>query len=889
VKDTFLSKAAWTLAGKYRLVIILWVGLLAFGLLSYTSLLKKEGFPPINLPIAAVQGTYFVDDASVIDREVAQPITSAIESIENVKSYEASISDNTYGVFVTFQDEVTAEDGVREVQAAIKDQVTLPDGANNTVSGIDPSLFDNKYNLLLAVYQNQDSDYESLAQKAETVSAELQGVEGIDSTEAIPVLETVTNPATGEDVQKQTSINKIAITENGETTFYPAVSVGVVKVDSVDDLELSDAVSEALAGIELDGANTRITGDFATTIDTQIGSLQNSLIGGLVAVIVIALLLISWRVALVVALFIPTVLAAVFGGLYLLDFSLNTITLFAVILTLGLFVDDAIIIAEALDAHRRDSKKHKEIITRAIRRVGIASLAGTLTTVLVFTPMLLVSGILGTFIRLLPLTVILALSVSFIISIALVPLLARILILTKSRRRNSALDKLSILVPLEAYLSAKLSKLPLINKTDKKKGRLVTTAMVGISILAIGGAGYFAANLPLNIFPQSKDSDILQAGIEFAPNTSITEAESITDTFDQTITDTLGQELAYVTYVFANERSARLEIGLTPFKERDPTSVELIEELQQTDLVVEGATIKYSQQDAGPPAQDFPFQMRVYATNSQQLAAATEDIAAFVEQQSFDITGDTVSVANVKTSDDSTITRTAEGRFATISAQFDADNVASPAVVELERLVSEEYDEDKLASLSLKPTALDFDVSQESENADSFGSVGLGLVVAIVLMYLLLVGLFNSFLQPLLILVAVPFSLFGVFFGLTITNNPLSFFVMLGLLGLIGIVVNNSILLTEYANQERDKGADRWTAISRAVKDRFRPLVTTTITAVFALLPLALSDPFWQGLAYTLIFGLISSTTLVILSFPYYYLLVERIRDWKNDKYPNLR
>jgi len=889
VKDNILSKASWIFANNYRTVIILWAGLLVFGILSYTTFLKKEGFPPINLPIAAIQGTYFVNDAEEVDEQVTVPISEAIESIDNVKMYETTSRDNSYGIFVTFQDDVTAEDGVKEVNAAIKNQVSLPNGVENSVAGIDPSRFDNKYNLLLAVYQDADSDYKMLAKKAETVAKDLEVAEGIDSTEVVPVLETVTDPATGDGIQKQTSINKIAITENGKTTFYPAVSVGVAKVDGIDDLELSESISSALATIDLDNANTRITGDFATTIDTQIGSLQNSLIGGLIAVIIVALLFIGWRVAIVVALFIPTVLAATFGGLFLLDYSLNTITLFAVILTLGLFVDDAIIIAEAIDAHRRDSKKHKEIITRAVKRVGIASFAGTLTTVLVFTPMLLVSGILGSFIRLLPITVILALTVSFVISLALVPLLSRVLVLSGTRKKSTVLDKLSILVPVEEYLSNTLSKLPLINKTNKKKGRFVTTAMVGISILAIGGAGYFAANLPLNIFPQSKDSDILQASIEFAPKTTIAEAEKITDIVDKTITETIGEDLTYVTYVTANERSALIEIGLTPFKDREPTSVEYVEDFAKTDLTIDGAVVKYSQQDAGPPAQDFPFQMRVYANDPEQLKSASENITSFIETQSFDIAGDTVGVSKIKAGDDSTISRTAEGQFATISAQFDTENVTSPAVAELERLVRDEYDESKLASLSLKPSALDFDVGQESENADSFSSVGLGLVVAVVLMYLLLVALFNSFLQPLLILVAVPFSLFGVFFGLTITNNPLSFFVMLGLLGLIGIVVNNSILLTEYANQERKAGADRWTAISRAVKDRFRPLVTTTITTVFALLPLALSDPFWQGLAFTLIFGIISSTTLVILSFPYYYLLIERIRDWKNSKFPSLQ
>jgi len=102
--------------------------------------------------------------------------------------------------------------------------------------------------------------------------------------------------------------------------------------------------------------------------------------------------------------------------------------------------------------------------------------------------------------------------------------------------------------------------------------------------------------------------------------------------------------------------------------------------------------------------------------------------------------------------------------------------------------------------------------------------------------------------------------------------------VQVGLIGLIGIAVNNTILLTEYANQEKRAGIRTIDAISNAVQKRFRPLITTTLTTVVALLPLALSDPFWEALAFTIIFGLISSTILVIFSFPYYFLGAEWLR-----------
>ena len=85
--------------------------------------------------------------------------------------------------------------------------------------------------------------------------------------------------------------------------------------------------------------------------------------------------------------------------------------------------------------------------------------------------------------------------------------------------------------------------------------------------------------------------------------------------------------------------------------------------------------------------------------------------------------------------------------------------------------------------------------------------------------------------------------------------------------------------MTDFANQERRAGADRKQAIETALRRRFRPLVATSLTTVAGVLPLALSDPFWEALGYTIIFGLLSSTFLVLFSFPYYYLAIEAVRD----------
>jgi multidrug efflux pump subunit AcrB len=99
-----------------------------------------------------------------------------------------------------------------------------------------------------------------------------------------------------------------------------------------------------------------------------------------------------------------------------------------------------------------------------------------------------------------------------------------------------------------------------------------------------------------------------------------------------------------------------------------------------------------------------------------------------------------------------------------------------------------------------------------------------------------------------------------------------------GFIALIGVAVNNTILLVDSANQQRRAGGSAGEAIQYAVTSRFRPLITTTITTVVGLLPLALSDPFWESLGFTLMGGLVSSTVFVLLCFPAFYLGLESVR-----------
>ena len=153
----------------------------------------------------------------------------------------------------------------------------------------------------------------------------------------------------------------------------------------------------------------------------------------------------------------------------------------------------------------------------------------------------------------------------------------------------------------------------------------------------------------------------------------------------------------------------------------------------------------------------------------------------------------------------SVFTRT-EGKLAIeVSAGFDGDDTTT-LVTLAQNAVKTEFDAQKLASYGLASDDLTFNIGQESDNQDSFKPLVMAFQLLLLVMYLLLAIQFRSLLQPLLIFMAVPFSLFGVTLGLYLTDNAFSFFVAMGFFALIGLSIKNTILLTDYANQSRAAG-----------------------------------------------------------------------------------
>ncbi|PHQ34895.1 efflux RND transporter permease subunit [Rhodopirellula bahusiensis] len=162
------------------------------------------------------------------------------------------------------------------------------------------------------------------------------------------------------------------------------------------------------------------------------------------------------------------------------------------------------------------------------------------------------------------------------------------------------------------------------------------------------------------------------------------------------------------------------------------------------------------------------------------------------------------------------------------------------------------------------------------ESAEAFGSAGYAMIVALFLVFALLVMLFGSFAQPFIILLTIPLALTGTFVGFYLLKMPFSFTAVIGVVSLIGIVVNDAIVMVETMNDYLRRGYDVVDAAARGGADRLRPILSTSITTIIGLIPLALSDAMWEPLCFAIIFGLIASTVLSLAIIPAMYVLLTR-------------
>lgn len=887
MSDGFVTKISTFSVKNFRFTFLWVLLILIFGFISYTTLLPRDGFPALEFPTAFVQTIYPVNDKNLVEEDVTSKIVESINTLDTVESVDSTSSDNFSFIVISFKNETDTEEEVKKLVEEIERSDLAPE-IKPEVINLNAATVDGENNIILGVVRERLISDDAHFYLSEEIAAEIQNLENVSSAEVIPHSDQIFNPITSELTLVETSFNKYGEKVDDSLFMKDTYLIGVKNEEGKTANEVSKEIVEKIESIneneDFEAVRVVSVYDQAIGLNEQISSLESNALGTLLIVAITLFFFVSFRASIIAVIFIPVVMAATFLTLLFIGVSLNVISLFALILTLGLLVDDAIVIIESIDYYKRNGVNGIDAVRRSINDVGKADVVGTITTMMAFFPMLFIIGFLGDIIRDVPITVIVTLFWSLVVALTLIPLLSNIIIPTRTN------DDKNFLYWLFNYSSE------LVMFYGRVFGKFVgiytnrwylNIIVIVLSIMLIGLSGLFAKSLKFVDFPDQKDSNKISVEYTFIEGLSVERKKEITkDVQDIFINDYL-EEIVKISYpqVGRNYRgvdSAEMTVDLESLLNRRKTSVEIAEEVTEKIEESDDVTITVNSAGVGgPPSSEYQSTIQLYGSDLESLDNTAELIKEFIEEEV--VFTKEVKVSDVVIKNTDSIVKKDGRQYLSINTKLEGevDDAMTRAVSDQ---VKEEFNEDRLKDLGLETDAIGDDRGFASEIFESVISAGVALLGSFVAIYIFLVITFNSFTRAMLIMIAIPFSFTGLFAGLSLTNNSISFFVIIGMIALVGIVVNNTVMLLEFAIQGREMGDTIPDSITKAVKLRFRPLMTTSMTTILGLIPLALTEPLWESLAFSILFGLASSTALVILAFPAYYTLVEQIKAFTREK-----
>jgi HAE1 family hydrophobic/amphiphilic exporter-1 len=711
--------------------------------------------------------------------------------------------------------------------------------------------------------------------------------------------------------------------------------------------EVDRLATKAPAGIEVVVAR-----DTSRFIEASISDVMVDLaIAILLVVAVTFLFLLSWRATLIVALAIPTSLVATFLAFGAFDFTLNTMTLLALTVAIGLLVDDAIVVAEAIQRDIDTGLDARIAAAAATRRVALAVLAGTFATLAVFVPIAFMEGIVGRFFFQYGLAIVFSVSVSLLVALTLTPMLA-------SRLLRPGDHGKTWLQAIERHH----------HRTENGYAKLVAWAMrrrfmvLGGAILSIIIGGWIASQVPTTFMSNTDRSEFLLS-IKLPLGTGMAEAQTAARRVDAALRAVPDVTLAFVTVSAGSRQRSNLidvYVGLTPKSERDrhqehamdnaravlaravPEATEIAAAevpwvsgggigQSAIELVVKGseltATEAYAARLVGLMRGDSHYadvrssyeggrpelQVRVdrqkatdLGVSPRGLAATTQALIGGIKAGNFEDRGRRYDVRvrleeGQRQSPDQIArlqTRGAGGRLVEVGQVAKVGVASGPAQIDRQdraRKVSVLANAatgvalgqavervDKLLADIPPPNGIEVGIEGQARRlAETGQAIAFAALLAMVALYIVLASQFDSFGQPVLIMLTAPLSFSGAFATLWVADQEMSLFAQIGLLALLGIVMKNGILLVDRANQLRAEGADRMTAMARAAPERLRPVLMTALAAIFGLVPVAFATSDgaeWRNaMGFLMIGGLTTSTLLTLMVVPAAYMLPDNI------------
>jgi multidrug efflux pump subunit AcrB len=722
---------------------------------------------------------------------------------------------------------------------------------------------------------------------------------------------------------------------------HPALLLSVVKRPGRNTVAVAKQVVDAIDELRPtlpDTLEIAVLNDRGASVSELLGSLGWNAVGGGAIVILMVGFFLGRRQGLVVSVSIPLSVLIALTLMRLTGVDLNQVSIFGMVLALGMLVDSSLVVVENIGRHLDAGDELRWAVIIGVDEVKTPVMASTLTTVAAFVPMLLLEGNMGAFIAGLPLSVIYALVGSLLVALTVIPLLC--FTLWRSFPPATATEEESSKT-IDSY--TEVVKWALRHRPTTL---ILATVVFGLSLATIPVLGF-------QLFPKAEKSFFF-INIRLPGGASLDATDRVAARVEamleerpeiRSFTTNIGKGSPLVYYNVTRERRktnfAQILVNL------DGENAEDYVTSLKTDLdSIAGASVETKILEQGFMGAA-PIQLRILGADLDTLAglgrtireliagvpgltdirsslgdttprlvleldrrkAALLDVDGFtfsqtvlaslngVEASRYRTAGEEVpivvrldraslgevsslerlylptrngavvpfsEVAQVHQDEGwAEITRRGGHRAVVISAEV-SGRLPSEALADIRSL---------LADVAL-PDGTTLEVGGEhEERRKAFAGLWQAMVLAILGIYALLAIQFNSFVQPLVILLTVPLGLTGAIFGLLVTGSPFGLMAFIGVISLTGIIINDSIVLADFANYlQRVEGKRRLEALIEAGRLRFRPVVLTSITTIGGLTPLAIwGGTLWSPLAVAVIFGLVGSTVLILIVLPVIY------------------
>lgn len=777
---------------------------------------------------------------------------------------------------------------------------------------------------------------------------------------------------------------------NANASEYPAITLSVAKKKGADAMHLSEQILHKIDHLRPqllpDDIHLEHTRNYGETASEKVSELLMHLMVAIVVVTLFVMLAMGWRGGLVVFLSVPVTFALTLFSYYMLDYTLNRITLFALVFITGIVVDDSIIIAENM--HRHFKMKRLPFLQAAIfaiNEVGNPTILATFTVIAAVLPMAFVSGMMGPYMSPMPIGASIAMILSLVVALTLTPYLGYLFLQEKEKHGHEHQEHGHNLEDSGIYKIYKAFINPLLESRWKRWAFILSTTFILIGSMGL----FYTKSVAVKMLPFDNKNEF-QVVIDMPEGTTLEQTAAVTREIAEYMA---GQPMVmnYQSYVGTSapisfnglvrhydlrrgENMADVQVNLVDKKNRSIQSHDIVKQMRPAVQAIAKkykANVKMVEVPPGPPVlstlvaeiygPDYEQQMAIgkqvkdifnkttdivdvdwmveddqpeykievdkekamrYGVVPAQVvalvnaalsdmnvgvmhsAAAFEPVNIMLKLKDADKSdldgiknlkvigqqgnavpvGDLVSISQVTKA--KSIFRKNQKRVVYVLADM-AGSLESPFYAM--SAVSE-----KLGSIQLpKGYQLKEEYSAQPELEDDFTlkwdgewqityevfrDLGIAFLVAIIIIYMLIVGWFQNFTVPIVMLVAVPLSLIGIVFGHWMMGAYFTATSMIGFIALAGVMVRNSLLIIDFVNIRLDEGVPLKQAIIEAGAVRTTPILLTAGAVALGAVVI-LFDPIFQGLAISLMGGTVTSTFLTLLVVPLLYFKMMRSKE----------